>query len=410
MLKGKKIVLGITGSIAAYKSCLIIRGLVKRGAEVQVVITPAGKEFITPVTLSALTHKPVISDFFAQRDGTWHSHVDLGLWADAMLIAPCTASSLGKMANAVADNMLITTYLSMKAPVFIAPAMDLDMYRHPATQHNLETLRSYGNHIIEPASGFLASGLEGKGRMEEPENIIAALDTFFEQAEGGHTADKRADGRSSAAQPLAGRHILITAGPTYEKIDPVRFIGNYSSGKMGFALAEECRRRGARVTLITGPVALQCHPDIERIDVESCEEMYHAATEAFPHCNIAILCAAVADFKPATVADQKIKRGKDGLHIDLLPTQDIAAALGKMKTSRQKLVAFALETNNEVHNAEEKLRKKNADLIVLNSTRIPDTTFGSDNNQIAIISRDGRRRDFPKKNKHEVAKDIVDSL
>lgn len=410
MLKGKKIVLGITGSIAAYKSCLIIRGLVKRGAEVQVVITPAGKEFITPVTLSALTHKPVISDFFGQRDGTWHSHVDLGLWADAMLIAPCTASSLGKMANAVADNMLITTYLSMKAPVFIAPAMDLDMYRHPATQHNLETLRSYGNHIIEPASGFLASGLEGKGRMEEPENIISALDTFFEQAEGGHTADKRADGRSSAAQPLAGRHILITAGPTYEKIDPVRFIGNYSSGKMGFALAEECRRRGARVTLITGPVALQCHPDIERIDVESCDEMYQAATEAFPHCNIAILCAAVADFKPATVADQKIKRGKDGLHIDLLPTQDIAAALGKMKTSRQKLVAFALETNNEVHNAEEKLRKKNADLIVLNSTRIPDTTFGSDNNQIAIISRDGRRRDFPKKNKHEVAKDIVDSL
>ncbi len=410
MLKGKKIVLGITGSIAAYKSCLIIRGLVKRGAEVQVVITPAGKEFITPVTLSALTHKPVISDFFAQRDGTWHSHVDLGLWADAMLIAPCTASSLGKMANAVADNMLITTYLSMKAPVFIAPAMDLDMYRHPATQHNLEMLRSYGNHIIEPGSGFLASGLEGKGRMEEPENIIAALDTFFEQAEGGHTADKRADGRSSAAQPLAGRHILITAGPTYEKIDPVRFIGNYSSGKMGFALAEECRRRGARVTLITGPVALQCHPDIERIDVESCDEMYQAATEAFPHCNIAILCAAVADFKPATVADQKIKRGKDGLHIDLLPTQDIAAALGKMKTSRQKLVAFALETNNEVHNAEEKLRKKNADLIVLNSTRIPDTTFGSDNNQIAIISRDGRRRDFPKKNKHEVAKDIVDSL
>ncbi len=410
MLKGKKIVLGITGSIAAYKSCLIIRGLVKRGAEVQVVITPAGKEFITPVTLSALTHKPVISDFFGQRDGTWHSHVDLGLWADAMLIAPCTASSLGKMANAVADNMLITTYLSMKAPVFIAPAMDLDMYRHPATQHNLEMLRSYGNHIIEPGSGFLASGLEGKGRMEEPENIIAALDTFFEQAEGGHTADKRTDGRSSAAQPLAGRHILITAGPTYEKIDPVRFIGNYSSGKMGFALAEECRRRGARVTLITGPVALQCHPDIERIDVESCDEMYQAATEAFPHCNIAILCAAVADFKPATVADQKIKRGKDGLHIDLLPTQDIAAALGKMKTSRQKLVAFALETNNEVHNAEEKLRKKNADLIVLNSTRIPDTTFGSDNNQIAIISRDGRRRDFPKKNKHEVAKDIVDSL
>ena len=414
MLKGKKIVLGITGSIAAYKSCLIIRGLIKRGAEVQVVITPAGKEFITPVTLSALTHKPVISDFFAQRDGTWHSHVDLGLWADAMLVAPCTASSLGKMANAIADNMLITTYLSMKAPVFIAPAMDLDMYRHPATQHNLETLRSYGNHIIEPASGFLASGLEGKGRMEEPEDIIAALDEYFENENKSvtTTANDAAKGESSTpmAHSLAGKHVLITAGPTYEKLDPVRFIGNYSTGKMGFALAEECLQRGAEVTLVAGPVALQCSPAIHRIDVESCDEMYHAATEAFPHCDIAILCAAVADFKPAVVADEKIKRGKDGLHIDLLPTQDIAAALGKMKTSRQKLVAFALETNNEVHNAEEKLHKKNADLIVLNSTRIPDTTFGSDNNQIAIISRDGRRRDFPKKSKREVAKDIVDCL
>ena len=318
MLKGKKIVLGITGSIAAYKSCLIIRGLVKRGAEVQVVITPAGKEFITPVTLSALTHKPVISDFFAQRDGTWHSHVDLGLWADAMLIAPCTASSLGKMANGVADNMLITTYLSMKAPVFIAPAMDLDMYRHPATQRNLETLRSYGNHIIEPGSGFLASGLEGKGRMEEPENIIAALDKYFEDEAGntGATAQDEAatDNRQApVTHSLAGKHVLITAGPTYEKLDPVRFIGNYSTGKMGFALAEECLQRGADVTLVAGPVALQCSPAIHRIDVESCEEMYHAATEAFPHCDIAILCAAVADFKPATVADQKIKRGKDGL-------------------------------------------------------------------------------------------------
>lgn len=415
MLKGKKIVLGITGSIAAYKSCLIIRGLVKRGAEVQVVITPAGKEFITPVTLSALTHKPVISDFFAQRDGRWHSHVNLGLWADAMLVAPCTASSLGKMANAVADNMLITTYLSMKAPVFIAPAMDLDMYRHPATQHNLETLRSYGNHIIEPGSGFLASGLEGKGRMEEPENIIAALDEHFEtEAENSEaTAQDEAttcDCQAPVARSLTGKHVLITAGPTYEKLDPVRFIGNYSTGKMGFALAEECLQRGADVTLVAGPVALQCSPAIHRIDVESCDEMYHAATEAFPHCDVAILCAAVADFKPATVADQKIKRGKDGLHIDLLPTQDIAAALGKMKSNRQKLVAFALETNNEVHNAEEKLRKKNADLIVLNSTRIPDTTFGSDNNQIAIISRDGRRRDFPKKSKRDVAKDIVDCL
>ena len=403
MLKGKKIVLGITGSIAAYKACLIIRGLIKRGAEVQVVITPSGKEFITPITLSALTHKPVISEFFSQRDGTWNSHVDLGLWADAMLIAPCTASTLAKMANGVADNMLITTYLSMKAPVFIAPAMDLDMYRHPSTQHNMDTLRSYGNHIVEPASGFLASGLEGKGRMEEPENIIAALER--ELAHEGSEEPSTTEGRPT----LSGKRILITAGPTYEKIDPVRFIGNYSSGKMGFALAEECRKRGAEVTLVAGPVALQCHPNIHRIDVESCEEMFNAATEAFANEDAAILCAAVADFKPAQVNDVKIKRKGDGLHIDLVPTQDIAATLGKMKTERQRIVAFALETNNEEKNAEEKRRKKNADFIVLNSTRIPGTTFRSDDNQIAIISAEGRTN-YPKKSKDKVAADIIDQL
>ena len=403
MLKGKKIVLGITGSIAAYKACLIIRGLIKRGAEVQVVITPSGKEFITPITLSALTHKPVISEFFSQRDGTWNSHVDLGLWADAMLIAPCTASTLAKMANGVADNMLITTYLSMKAPVFIAPAMDLDMYRHPSTQHNMDTLRSYGNHIVEPASGFLASGLEGKGRMEEPENIIAALER--ELAHEGGEEPSTTEGRPT----LSGKRILITAGPTYEKIDPVRFIGNYSSGKMGFALAEECRKRGAEVTLVAGPVALQCHPDIHRIDVESCEEMFNAATEAFANEDAAILCAAVADFKPAQVNDVKIKRKGDGLHIDLVPTQDIAATLGKMKTEHQRIVAFALETNNEEKNAEEKRRKKNADFIVLNSTRIPGTTFRSDDNQIAIISAEGRTN-YPKKSKDKVAADIIDQL
>lgn len=403
MLKGKKIVLGITGSIAAYKACLIIRGLIKRGAEVQVVITPSGKEFITPITLSALTHKPVISEFFSQRDGTWNSHVDLGLWADAMLIAPCTASTLAKMANGVADNMLITTYLSMKAPVFIAPAMDLDMYRHPSTQHNMDTLRSYGNHIVEPANGFLASGLEGKGRMEEPENIIAALER--ELALEGGEEPSTTEGRPT----LSGKRILITAGPTYEKIDPVRFIGNYSSGKMGFALAEECRKRGAEVTLVAGPVALQCHPDIHRIDVESCEEMFNAATEAFANEDAAILCAAVADFKPAQVNDVKIKREGDGLHIDLVPTQDIAATLGKMKTERQRIVAFALETNNEEKNAEEKRRKKNADFIVLNSTRIPGTTFRSDDNQIAIISAEGRTN-YPKKSKDKVAADIIDQL
>ena len=392
MLKGKKIVLGITGSIAAYKSCLIIRALIKHGAEVQVVITPSGKEFITTITLSALTHKPVISEFFSQRDGTWHSHVDLGLWADAMLIAPCTAGTLGKMAHGVADNMLITTYLSMKAPVFIAPAMDLDMFQHPSTQANLQQLKSYGNHIIEPASGFLASGLEGKGRMEEPERIVEQLDKFFNP-----TAD------------LQGKHIMITAGPTYEKIDPVRFIGNYSSGKMGYALAEECYRRGAEVTLISGPVNLSCSEGIRRIDVESCEEMYEQAIKAFPQQHAAILCAAVADFKPENVAETKIKREKDDLLLRLKPTQDIASTLGKMKTSDQRIIAFALETNNEELNAKQKLEKKNADFIVMNSTRNPGTTFQSDENQITIIHKEGKK-EYAKKPKTDVAKDIVDEL
>lgn len=392
MIAGKKIVLGITGSIAAYKACLIIRGLIKRGAEVQVVITPAGKEFITPVTLSALTHKPVISEFFSQRDGSWHSHVDLGLWADAMLIAPCTASTLGKMAHGIADNMLITTYLSMKAPVFIAPAMDLDMYSHPATQENLRTLIGYGNHVIEPGCGFLASGLEGKGRMEEPENIIQALEDFFQ-----------------AQQDLIGKKILITAGPTYEKIDPVRFIGNYSSGKMGFALAEECAKRGAEVTLIAGPVALSCSSGIHRVNVESCQEMYNASIEAFPWQDAAILCAAVADFKPATTADRKIKRGEDGLRLQLEPTQDIAASLGKMKREEQRLVAFALETDHEESNAESKLKKKNADFVVLNSTRNKGTTFRTDDNQIIIVSPQGKK-EYGKKPKTEVARDIVNEL
>jgi phosphopantothenoylcysteine decarboxylase/phosphopantothenate--cysteine ligase len=397
MLKGKKIVLGITGSIAAYKSCLIIRELIKAGAEVQVVITPAGKEFITPITLSALTQKPVISDFFSQRDGTWHSHVALGLWADAMLIAPCTASTLGKMANGIADNMLITTYLSMKAPVFIAPAMDLDMYQHPTTQQNMERLKSFGNHIIEPASGFLASGLEGKGRMEEPERIVDFVDNVLSRME-----KERCE--------MSGKRILITAGPTYEKIDPVRFIGNYSSGKMGFALAEECADRGAEVTLIAGPVALRTtHPNIRRIDVESCEDMYQAATQAFPQQDAAILCAAVADFRPEHATDQKIKRGKDDLVIRLKPTYDIAAELGHMKSEHQVLVGFALETNNEEANAQRKLEKKNLDFIVLNSLQNKGTCFQSDENQISIISRDGRQ-DYERKPKQDVASDIVDKL
>ena len=361
MLKGKKIVLGITGSIAAYKSCLIIRGLIKAGAEVQVVITPAGKEFITPITLSALTHKPVVSEFFSQRDG-------------------------------IADNMLITTYLSMKAPVFIAPAMDLDMYQHPTTQQNMERLRSFGNEIIEPQSGFLASGLEGKGRMEAPEAIVAYLDAFFDEKD------------------LKGKKIMLTAGPTYEKIDPVRFIGNYSSGKMGFALAEECARRGAEVTLIAGPVSLKTPcPTIRRIDVESCQQMYDAATTTFPDCDAAILCAAVADFRPAEQADRKIKREKDDLTLRLQPTHDIAAALGQMKRDDQILVGFALETNDEQANAQKKLEKKNLDFIVLNSLRNKGTCFQSDENQISILSKDGQR-DFDKKAKAAVARDIVDEL
>ena len=400
MLKGKKIVLGITGSIAAYKSCLIIRELIKQGAEVQVVITPAGKEFITPITLSALTQKPVISDFFSQRDGTWHSHVKLGLWADAMLIAPCTASSLGKMANGIADNMLITTYLSMKAPVFIAPAMDLDMYQHPTTQQNMERLRSFGNHIIEPASGFLASGLEGKGRMEEPERIVEFLDKALITKE---------EGRSK----MIGKKVLITAGPTYEKIDPVRFIGNYSSGKMGFALAEECARRGAEVILVAGPVNIQCSSlNVQRIDVESCQEMYDAATQAFPQCDAAILCAAVADYRPEQVAEQKIKREDphaSTLDLHLVANPDIAAQLGRMKREGQLLVGFALETNDEQANAHKKLEKKNLDFIVLNSLKNEGTCFRSDENQISIINRNGQL-DFEKKPKQQVAVDIIDYL
>ena len=391
--------MGITGSIAAYKSCLIIRQLIKAGAEVQVVITPSGKEFITPITLSALTSKPVVSEFFSQRDGTWHSHVSLGLWADAMLIAPATASTIGKMAHGVADNMLITTYLSMKAPVFVAPAMDLDMYAHPSTQHNLEILKSYGNHIIEPGTGFLASHLEGKGRMEEPEQIVKVLDAYFDEADG--------------SGDLAGKRIMITAGPTYEKIDPVRFIGNYSSGKMGFALAEEIARRGGAVELVLGPVSLSTanlHPRIHVTQVESAGEMYEACVRLFPESDGGILCAAVADFTPEQRADEKIKRKGDDLVVRLKPTRDIAAAMGQLKSDSQVLVGFALETNDEEVNAERKLEKKNLDFIVLNSLRDEGAGFRTDTNKITIIRRDRTSVPFPLKSKADVAVDIVDEL
>lgn len=392
-LNGKHIVVGITGSIAAYKACLLIRMLIKEGAEVQVVITPAGKEFITPITLSALAHKPVISEFFSQRDGSWNSHVDLGLWADAMVIAPATASTIGKMANGIADNMLITTYLSMKAPVIVAPAMDLDMYAHLSTQSNLQTLRSYGNVIVEPAEGELASQLVGKGRMEEPEKILKVVETVL--------TDRRS---------LRGKTVLITAGPTYERIDPVRFIGNYSSGKMGYALAEECALRGARVELVSGPTYLTTkHPSIHSTRVESAQDMFEAATRLFPIADVGILSAAVADFKPKLHANEKIKREAGSQHITLEPTADIAAALGKVKKEKQVLVGFALETNDEEANARGKLERKNFDFIVLNSLRDKGAGFNYDTNKITIINRK-EAKPFPLKPKADVAKDIVDEI
>lgn len=393
-MKGKKIVLGITGSIAAYKDAYLVRAFIKRGAEVQVVMTPSAKEFITPVTMSALTGKPVVSEFFAANDGTWHSHVDLGLWADAMVVAPASANTLGKMAHGVADNMLVTCYLSCKAPVFIAPAMDLDMFAHPSTQRNLELLRSYGNHIIEPAEGELASHLQGKGRMEEPDRIVEIVASFF-----------------ASEQRLQKKKIVITAGPTYEKIDPVRFIGNYSSGKMGFALAEVCAERGAEVELVAGPVSLKTiHPSIRRTNVESAQEMYDAVVRLFPDADAAIMCAAVADYRPQERAEKKIKRNTDDMTLTLVPNPDIAAALGEIKQPGQLLVGFALETDNEEQNALSKMQRKNLDFIVLNSLQEPGAGFRCDTNRITILSRDGEKQSFGLKSKKEVAADIVDTL
>ena len=393
-LQGKHIVLGITGSIAAYKACLLIRLLVKEGAEVQVVITPSGKEFITPLTLSTLTRKPVISEFFSQRDGTWNSHVDLGLWADLMVIAPATASTIGKMAHGIADNMLITTYLSMKAPVMVAPAMDLDMYAHPAAQHNIDILRSYGNIIVEPGSGELASQLVGKGRMEEPENILLHI----------------CDALNPHANRLRGKKVLITAGPTYEKIDPVRFIGNYSSGKMGYAIAETCASEGAEVTLVSGPTSLQPrHTSIRCIRVESAQEMYEATTAQFADADITILSAAVADFTPEEVAGKKIKREKGAQTLTLQPTHDIAAELGRRKQEGQLLVGFALETHDEEANARHKLEKKNLDLIVLNSLQDAGAGFMHDTNKVTLLTAESAQS-FPLKSKEAVAKDIIDKI
>ncbi|HBO27465.1 MULTISPECIES: bifunctional phosphopantothenoylcysteine decarboxylase/phosphopantothenate--cysteine ligase CoaBC [Culturomica] len=391
MLKGKHIILGITGSIAAYKAALLARLLVKEGAEVQVVMTALAKEFITPLTMATLTKKPILVDFYNPENGDWNSHVDLGLWADLMLIAPATANTIGKMASGIADNLLLTTYLSAKCPVVVAPAMDLDMYRHSATQRNLAVLRSFGNVIIEPEDGELASGLTGKGRMEEPENIVRLLERYF-----------------TAQAEFAGKKVLITAGPTYEKIDPVRFIGNYSTGKMGFALAEEFARRGAEVVLVAGPVTLTTgHPSIRRVDVESAAEMYAEVIPAAADCDIIVSCAAVADFTPEEKAVSKIKREGENLCLKLQPTQDIAAELGKRKKEGQLLVGFALETDNEQCNAFQKLKKKNLDLIVLNSLKDEGAGFGGDTNKVTMIDRREHIQEYALKSKREVACDIV---
>lgn len=391
MLKGKHIILGITGSIAAYKAALLARLLVKEGAEVQVVMTALAKEFITPLTMATLTKKPILVDFYNPENGDWNSHVDLSLWADLMLIAPATANTIGKMASGIADNLLLTTYLSAKCPVVVAPAMDLDMYRHSATQRNLAVLRSFGNVIIEPEDGELASGLTGKGRMEEPENIVRLLERYF-----------------TAQAEFAGKKVLITAGPTYEKIDPVRFIGNYSTGKMGFALAEEFARRGAEVVLVAGPVTLTTgHPSIRRVDVESAAEMYAEVIPAAADCDIIVSCAAVADFTPEEKAVSKIKREGENLCLKLQPTQDIAAELGKRKKEGQLLVGFALETDDEQCNAFQKLKKKNLDLIVLNSLKDEGAGFGGDTNKVTMIDRREHIQEYALKSKREVACDIV---
>lgn len=395
MLAGKNIILGITGGIAAYKAASLVRLLVKARAEVQVIMTPNAKEFIAPLTLSTLSGKPVISEFFTANTGQWNSHVDLGLWADAMIVAPATASTIAKMANGVADNMLVTTYLSAKAPVFVAPAMDLDMFKHPTTKRNLDLLRSYGNHIIEPAAGELASHLIGKGRMEEPENIVKVLDAYFDQS-----------------LDMKGRRVLITAGPTYEKIDPVRFIGNFSSGKQGFALALECAERGAQVTLVAGPVSLAIdHPGVNRIDVTSADEMHRAVLDNIECQDVAIMCAAVADYKVENELDHKIKREKgDAPTLVLVKNPDIAKAVGAVKKPGQVLVGFALETDNEDVYAHEKLAKKNLDFIVLNSLKDKGAGFQVDTNKVKIIESDGSETIFPCKDKRMVAKDIVDLL
>jgi len=398
LLKGKNIILGITGSIAAYKSAMLVRLLIKEGAEVKVIMTPLAKKFITPLTMATLSRNPVLVDFFDPESGAWNSHVNLGIWADALLIAPATANTIAKMATGIADNLLLTTYLSARCPVFVAPAMDVDMFNHATTVQNLKKLQSLNVQIIEPASGELASGLDGKGRMEEPESIVRYISKAINETVS-----------SKQERELFGKKILVTAGPTHEPIDPVRFIGNHSSGKMGYALADELAQQGAEVTLVSGPVSLQVkHPTISRIDVTTANEMYNAVKEIFPAMDITIMAAAVADFTPETTQSEKIK--SKNVELKLIPTKDIAAELGAMKNPNQLLVGFALETSNETENAIQKLIKKNFDFIVLNSLNDTGACFGHDTNKITIINKEQQCFQYDLKSKNEVAKDIVDKL
>jgi phosphopantothenoylcysteine decarboxylase/phosphopantothenate--cysteine ligase len=393
-LKGKHIIVGVTGGIAAYKVAYLVRLLVKNGVEVKIVMTPHAKEFITPLSLATLSKNPVLVDFFNPENGDWNSHVDLGLWADMFVIAPATANTIGKMANGVADNLLLTTYLSSRCPVMIAPAMDLDMFRHPAISKNLDTLREFGNIIIEPETGELASGLEGKGRMAEPEVILQAIVNCL-----------------NPPSKISGRKVLVTAGPTYEPIDPVRFIGNFSSGKMGYAVAHELAFKGCEVILVSGPVNLPVdHKNIRLIRVKTAEEMYQACVGHFDAMDAAVLCAAVSDFTVAIPSDNKVKRGMDSLILELKPTHDIAAYLGSLKRAGQILVGFALETNQELQNAKTKLQNKNLDFIVLNSLNDEGAGFNVDTNMVTIIDRHNGIEKTGLKKKTDIAKDIVKKL
>ncbi len=399
MLKGKKIILGISAGIAAYKAASLTRLFVKQGAEVKVLMTEKAKEFITPLTMATLSKNPIMVDFYNPENGDWNSHVDMGLWADAMIVAPATANTMGKMANAIADNLLVTTYLSARCPVFVAPTMDLDMYLHPANQRNMKYLEEDGVHMIEAETGELASGLSGKGRMAEPETIVEELITFFQKQQDTKNAQ------------LEGRRFLVNAGPTYEKIDPVRFIGNFSSGKMGYSIAEELASRGAKVLLVSGPTSEKVkHANIEVHMVTSANEMYEACAKEFPDCDGAVLSAAVADYTPAICADQKVKSDKDEMVVTLKATVDIARKLGEIKRKGQLLVGFALETQNAVANAQKKLKQKNLDFIVLNSLENKGAGFGHDTNQISIIDINNNKEEFSLKSKREVAIDIVDKI